>query len=61
MLQLKGVEVVEKPPGFRSVMAMSGEVSNPFLLLGNVSLALGNMPLGFFQMAKLHRAIHGTT
>jgi hypothetical protein len=41
-------------------MAMSGKVSNPFLLLGNVSLSLGNTPFSFFQKVKLHRAIHGT-
>jgi hypothetical protein len=60
MLHLRSVEVVEKPPGFCGVMAVPGKVCNPLLLLGNMSLALGNMPLGFFQMAKLHRAIHGT-
>ena len=59
VLHLRSVEVVEKPLGLRGVMAVPGEVCNPLLLFGSVSLALGNMPLGFFQMAKLHRAIHG--
>jgi hypothetical protein len=37
-------------------VAKASEVRNPFLLLRNVSFAVGNVPLGFFQMTEPHRA-----
>jgi hypothetical protein len=37
-------------------VAEAGEVYNPLLLLSNVSFGLGNVPLGFLQVTKLHRA-----
>jgi hypothetical protein len=58
MLHLEFVEVVQKPPGFRGVVATAGKVLNYIFLLRNVSLAFGNMPLSFFQMTDLHRSIH---
>ena len=48
MLRLRGVEVVEELPGFRCIVTMSSQVRNALLLLCNVALALGNMPLGLF-------------
>jgi hypothetical protein len=58
VLLLDCVEVVEKLPGLRRVMPALDKVRDPILLRRNVSLALGNMPLGFFQMTQLHGAIH---
>jgi hypothetical protein len=56
--RLGGIKTIEKPPSFRKVMAAAGKVRNSILLLSNVSLALGNVPFGFLQMPKMHRAIH---
>jgi hypothetical protein len=58
MLHRELVEVVQKPPGFRSVVAAARKVLNYIFLLRNVSLAFGNMPPSFFQMTELHRSIH---
>jgi hypothetical protein len=41
-------------------VAASGKVRNPLLLLGYVSFALGNMPLGLLQMADVRRVIELT-
>jgi hypothetical protein len=53
------IEAIEKLAGFRRVVAKAGQVRNPLLLLGHVSLSLGNVPFGFRQMAKLHRTVMG--
>src|SRR5262249_1095814 len=53
--RLTYIEIVQKLVGFRYVVAMEGQVRNPLLLLGYVSFALGDMSLGFLQMANLGR------
>jgi hypothetical protein len=48
---LRGVEVAEKLPRHGRVGSEAGKIGNPIFLLGNVAPALGDMPLGFFQVA----------
>jgi hypothetical protein len=57
VLHLDRIKIIEKFPSSRSVVALSGKLRDPILLLGNMSLAQGNVPLRFFEMAKVHRAI----
>ena len=55
--RLTRTEIVQKLFGFRYVVAVTGKVRYPLLLLGYMSLALHNVSLGLLEMAHLHRAI----
>ena len=46
VLDLARIEVVEELPGFRHVRPKTPKFRNALLLLRNVPLTLGNMPLG---------------
>jgi hypothetical protein len=51
------IEVVEKLAGFCGVITVAGKVHDPVFLLGNMSLTLRNVLLGFLEMAHMHFAI----
>ena len=44
--RLTRIEIVQKLPSFREVMAAAAKERNPLLLLSYVSFTFGNMPLG---------------
>ena len=58
VLLLRGTKVGKKLPGFRRVIPETHKGQDPRLLLGDMLLALQDVQFGFFQVAKLHRAIH---
>src|SRR5262252_6737856 len=61
VLGLRRIEIIEKLRCFARVVTAAGKVRDPLLLLCDVSDALGDMTLGFFQMTKLHRPVHPAT
>ncbi|MGY2843803.1 hypothetical protein ACVIHI_000314 [Bradyrhizobium sp. USDA 4524] len=54
---LARVKVIEQFLSFLQVVTMTGEPLYTFLLLGNVSLALRNVPFRLLQMLNLHFAM----
>ena len=58
VLHLKITEILQKAARLSGVVPIAIQFSDALLLFRNVSLALGNVPLGFFRVAKLHRAVH---
>ena len=57
VFRLERIEVVEKLPSGRGIVAAFKKLRDPILLLGNMSLALGNMLLRLFKMAEVHLVI----
>ncbi|SCB52790.1 hypothetical protein GA0061099_10408 [Bradyrhizobium yuanmingense] len=60
VLHLRGLEIIEQLPRLAGVIALTNHEPYPSLLLKDVALALSYVPLGFFQMSELHRAVHAT-
>ncbi|MHC2282217.1 hypothetical protein ACVME8_008860 [Bradyrhizobium diazoefficiens] len=60
VLRLRGIEIIEQLPRLAGVIALTNHEPYPSLLLRDVALALSYVPLGFFQMSELHRAVHAT-
>jgi hypothetical protein len=57
VLLLERAEVLQKLPSCRDVVAASLKLPEAILLLGDMSLSLGNMLLRFREMTKVHSAI----
>ncbi|MFL6928683.1 MAG: hypothetical protein ACJ8FK_02120, partial [Xanthobacteraceae bacterium] len=53
-------EGIQQRPDLRRTVALARELANESLLLREVILSLGTLPLGVVEMPRQSRAIHGS-